>query len=181
MILLLLWSKCLRPTSPQNSYVENLMPKEMVLGGPLKVIKSWMEPSWATLVPLYYKRAQRTPLLLPPCEATRRRLQPSLDGTLISNFWLHTVRNTFYRTITTQSVVFYSSSNNLRHLTKCNPMEGEICNKNANSWAPPQFSSDWPFQEPGNMNFKQSSRGSDVPSSWSDWEALLQVSKGNLY
>lgn len=28
------------PPSPQNSYVENLMPKEMVLEGPLKVIKS---------------------------------------------------------------------------------------------------------------------------------------------
>ena len=60
-------------------------------------------------------------------------------------------------------------------------MEGEICNKNANSWAPPQLNSDWPFQETGNMHFKQSSRGSDVSSSWSDWEALLQVSKGNLY
>ena len=30
-------------------------------------------------------------------------------------------------------------------------MEGEILNKNANSWAPPQFNSDWPFQEPGNV------------------------------
>ena len=29
------------PPSPQNSYVENLMPKEMVLEAPLKVIKSW--------------------------------------------------------------------------------------------------------------------------------------------
>lgn len=33
-------AKMFVPHLPPNSYVENLMPKEMVLGGPLKVIKS---------------------------------------------------------------------------------------------------------------------------------------------
>lgn len=72
-------------------------------------------------------------------------------------------------------MVFHSSLSELRHLPKCNPMEGGILNKNAGSWAPPQFNSDSHLQEPGIMHFNQSSKGFDAPSPWTGWEALLQA------
>ena len=54
-------------------------------------------------------------------------------------------------------------------------MEGGILNTNAGSWAPPQFQSDSPLQEPGIMHFNQGSKGFDVPRPWTGWEALLQA------